>query len=231
MNRSSLVAGRRTLTLGGLLALVSMVVVLIASGAGESHAATRQMQMSRVPIKTAKAVAFHDQMRALWEAHGAWTHMVIVSFAGNLPNLSASEKVLLHNQVDIGNAVKPYYGTAAGNKLTKLLQAHILGAVKVLEAAKSGNKHRLNHAVAAWFANGRQVADFLHAADPKFLSQSAARKMMNIHLKQVIAQGVDELEGHYAADAHAFGPYIRHILEMADMISGGIIRQFPSKFS
>lgn len=231
MNHSSLATGRRTLTLGGVLGLISMVAVLIVSGTGESHAATGRMQMSSAPVQTAKAIAFHDQMRALWEAHGAWTHMVIVSFAGNLPNLSAEEKVLLHNQVDIGNAVKPYYGTAAGNKLTKLLQAHILGAVKVLEAARSGNKQRLNHTVAAWFADGQQVADFLHAADPKFLSKSAARKMMKEHLNQVIAQGVDELKGHFGADAHAFGPYIRHILDMADMISGGIIRQFPSKFS
>jgi hypothetical protein len=46
----------------------------------------------------------------------------------------------------------------------------------------------------------------------------------------VIQQGVDELQGNYAAGARAFGPYIRHILDMADMISGGIIRQFPSRF-
>jgi hypothetical protein len=61
---------------------------------------------------SAKTIAFHDQMRALWETHGALTHMVITSFVGNLPNLKAEETVLLHNQVDIGNAVKPYYGQA-----------------------------------------------------------------------------------------------------------------------
>jgi hypothetical protein len=157
--------------------------------------------------------------------------MVIVSFVGNLPNLPAEEQVLLHNQVDIGHAVKPYYGKAAGNQLTKLLKAHILGAVNVLVAAKSGNKNKLAKAEADWFANGRQIADFLHAADPRFLSRGAARKMMNIHLNQVIQQGVDELKGNYAADARAFAPYIRHILDMADMISAGIIRQFPGKFS
>jgi hypothetical protein len=156
--------------------------------------------------------------------------MVIVSFVGNLPNLAAEEQVLLQNQVDIGNAVKPYYGAAAGNKLTKLLKAHILGAVNVLVAAKSGDKTTLARAVADWFVNGRQVADFLHAADPRFLSRTAARRMMNIHLNQVIQQGVDELKGNYAADARAFAPYIHHILDMADMISGGIIRQFPSHF-
>jgi hypothetical protein len=231
MNSSSLARRRGTLTLAGVIALASMIIVLAVSGTGESHAAGEHAHDAAVPVRTAKALAFHDAMRALWEAHGAWTHMVIVSFVGNLPNLPAEEQVLLHNQVDIGNAVKPYYGKAAGNKLTKLLKAHILGAVNVLVAAKSGNKSKLAKAEADWFANGRQIADFLHAANPRFLSRSAARKMMNIHLNQVIQQGVDELTGRYAADARAFGPYIRHILDMADMISAGIIRQFPGKFS
>jgi hypothetical protein len=227
MNSSSLIARRPTLTLAGLLALASMIVVLAVSSTSESHAADHN---AGVPVHTTKAIAFHDHMRALWEAHGSWTHMVIISFVGNLPNLQAEEKVLLHNQVDIGNAVKPYYGTAAGNKLTQLLKAHILGAVKVLEAAKSGSKAKLKKAEAAWFANGREIADFLHTANPKFLSLAAARKMMKVHLEQVIQQAVDELQGKFMADARAFAPYIQHILNMADMSSDGIIRQFPARF-
>jgi hypothetical protein len=78
--------------------------------------------------------------------------------------------------------------------------------------------------------HGRQIANFLHAADPKFLSLQAARKMMKVHLNQVIEQAVDELQGKYLADARAFAPYIHHILNMADMISGGIIKQFPARF-
>ena len=54
--------------------------------------------------------------------------------------------------------------------------------------------------------------------------------MMAVHLGQVIAQAVDELTGQYAAGARAFAPYIRHILDMADMISSGIIQQFPGRF-
>jgi hypothetical protein len=230
MNYVSLAGRRVTLMLAGLVAVTSMVVVLAISGTGESDAATHRAHSASIPAQTAKAVAFHDQMRALWEAHGSWTHMVITSFVGNLPNLKAEETVLLQDQVDIGNAVKPYYGTAAGNKLTKLLKAHILGAVGVLVAAKSGDKAKLAQAETAWYANGRQIADYLHAADPKFLSDAAAHKMMKEHLDQVIEQAVDELKGNDAADVHAFAPYIRHILDMADMISGGIIRQFPARF-
>jgi hypothetical protein len=229
MNGSYMALQRRRLTWSGLVALSSAIAVLAVVGTHESHAAGHD-HGSAAAVSSRKAVALHDAMRALWEAHGAWTHMVIVSFVSGNPDLKAEEQVLLQNQVDIGNAVKPYYGAAAGNKLTALLKAHILGAVTVLVAAKSGDKTKLAQAVAAWSANGRQIADFLHAADPKFLSRSAARQMMAVHLQQVIGQAVDELTGKYGAGASAFGPYIRHILDMADMISGGIIRQFPSRF-
>src|SRR4051812_17813121 len=220
---------RRRLGFGGLIALAGAVLVMAVAGSGPTRAATHA-HAAPVAMRSAKAIVFHDRMRALWEAHGSWTRMVIVSFVGNLPNLPAAEEVLLRNQTQIGNAVKPYYGAAAGRELTKLLKAHILGAVDVLTAAKSGDPAQLQSAEAAWFANGRQIADFLHAANPRFLPRQAARRMMRVHLNQVIEQAVDELKGDYAAGAQAFGPYIRHILEMADMISGGIIRQFPARF-
>src|SRR5437763_16361409 len=164
--KTSVFANRRVLpTLAGLIALAGAIVVLALSGAGPSNAAGERAHHGSSPLHSAKAIAFHDKMRALWEAHGSWTHMVIISFVGNLPDLPAEEQVLLQNQVQIGNAVKPYYGRAAGNKLTKLLKEHILGAVNVLVAAKSGDPSKLAQADAAWFANGRQIADFLRAAE------------------------------------------------------------------
>jgi hypothetical protein len=63
--------------------------------------------------------------------------MVIVDFAAGLPDLQTAEARLLRNQTDIGNAVKPFYGAAAGNKLTSLLRTHILEAVPVLEARQA----------------------------------------------------------------------------------------------
>jgi hypothetical protein len=57
-------------------------------------------------------------MDKLWEDHITWTRMVIVDFAAGLPDLRTAEARLLRNQVDIGNAIKPYYGRAAGNQLT-----------------------------------------------------------------------------------------------------------------
>jgi hypothetical protein len=57
------------------------------------------------------------------------------------------------------------------------------------------------------------------------------KKMMRIHLNQVIVLAVDQLKGHYWAAIHEYDVYIDNLLDMADMLSQGIIAQFPARFS
>jgi hypothetical protein len=178
----------------------------------------------------ARRLAFHDGMRKLWEDHITWTRLAIVSFAAGLPDLPATEARLLANQTDIGNAVKPYYGRAAGNRLTALLRTHILGAVAVLQAAKAGDQAATAKAVGDWYANGDDIADFLHAANPKQWSRADMRAMMKTHLDETLKEAQDRLAGNFAADISDYEAVHRSILEMADMLSDGIIRQFPWRF-
>ena len=66
---------------------------------------------------------------------------------------------LLQNQTDIGNAVKPFYGKAAGNALTAELRKHILIAADVIAAAKAGDQAKLADAQARWEQNADDIAD------------------------------------------------------------------------
>jgi len=208
-------------------AIAAAVVALAAVG---SSASTSNAAPAMVPAN-AKAVAFQNTMRALWEAHGTWTERAIVDFVGGLPDTKFVIGRLLQNQTDIGNAVKPYYGAKGGDELTTLLKAHINAAVAVLEAAKSGDASAVATAKAAFYANGNQVASFLHTANPSHWSLGAMKTMMRIHLNQVVALAVDQLKGHYAAAVRLYGVYIDHILDMADMLSSGIMQQFPARFA
>ena len=88
-----------------------------------------------------KQTAFQDAMRKLWEDHITWTRVFIISAVADLPDKAAATERLLQNQVDIGNAIKPYYGNAAGDKLTTLLKEHITTAAEVVAAAKANDKH------------------------------------------------------------------------------------------
>ena len=203
------------------LALVCATLAVAAPTASHS---------SHAPRLNARQLAFHDGMRKLWEDHITWTRLAIVSFAAGLPDLPATERRLLRNQADIGNAVKPFYGRRAANKLTKLLREHILGAVALLQAAKSGDAAAIGRASKAWYANANQIAGFLHAANPRNWGRRAMRKMMKEHLDETLKEATDRLNGRFAADIGDYEAVHRHILEMADMLSTGILRQFPRRF-
>src|SRR5262249_48092821 len=64
-------------------------------------------------------------MRKLWEDHITYTRNYIISAVAKLPDTDAVAARLMKNQEDIGNAIKPFFGDAAGTKLTGLLKDHI----------------------------------------------------------------------------------------------------------
>ena len=233
MNGHSSAGRRRRLTLAGLLAVLSMAVVLAVAGTHDGHADEGHSHVTAVAVNaktTAKQAGFQDAMRKLWEDHITWTRLAIISFAHELPDLPATQDRLLRNQVDIGNAVKPYYGEAAGNQLTALLEEHIVGAVALMTAAKTGDDALIRQRTDEWYANGNEIADFLHEANPRNWSQEAMRQMMKGHLDQTLSEAVNRLTGKYADDVRDYDVIHDHILMMADSLSSGIIEQFPKRF-
>jgi hypothetical protein len=221
----------RTLTLAGLVAVAGATLVLAVSGAHEGQADSGHSHAGAVHATTnAKRARFQDAMRKLWEDHVTWTRLAIVSFAHDLPDLPATQSRLLRNQVDIGNAIKPYYGRAAGNRLTALLEEHIVGAVALLQAAKAGDQDLIERRTAAWYRNGDEISDFLHEANPRHWPRRAMRRMMKGHLDQTLSEAVHRLGGDYEADVRDYDEIHRHILMMADSLSSGIMKQFPRRF-
>jgi hypothetical protein len=210
--------------------MLTVTAAVVAALAVALPANAMHSQPAKAHTITARQLAFHDAMRKLWEDHITWTRLAIVSFVGDLPDLQATEQQLLQNQTDIGNAIKPFYGRKAGDKLGGLLKQHILGAVNLLAAAKAGDQAKVAQASAAWTVNGREIADFLHSANPRQWPRTEMRTMMQEHLDQTLKEAVDHLNGCYAADTRDYEVVHAHILEMADMLSSGIIKQFPARF-
>lgn len=173
---------------------------------------------------------FHDAMRKLWEDHITWTRLVIIGTFEDLPDLEPTVQRLLQNQVDIGDAIKPFYGEAAGEQLTALLTDHILIAAEILHAAKNGDTAALEDAVARWYANADDIAEFLHAANPKHWPLEEMKSMLREHLDLTLEEAVTYLNGDYEASIAAYDEIHLQALEMADMLSDGIIKQFPNKF-
>jgi hypothetical protein len=219
----------RALLVAAVATALAVALVDGASGDRAARAAMPHMTTSTASMN-ASELRFHDHMRKLWEDHITWTRLAIVSFAADLPDFNRTAARLLRNQTDIGNAVKPYYGRRAGNRLTALLKEHIAGAVELLKAAKAGDSAAFASAKTAWYRNGRQIARFLSRANPRFLPFTAVNPMMKGHLDQTLAEAADRLGGNFAADIRDYEHIHRHILRMADAISNGIMKQFPRRF-
>jgi hypothetical protein len=179
---------------------------------------------------TTSELAFRNQMRVLWEQHVAWTRLAIVSFAGDLPDLPATEQRLLQNQADIGRAIAPFYGKPAGATLTGLLREHIMIAVDVLVDARAGHQAALSGDLRRWYRNANQIARFLHGANPQHWPLRDMRQMMHRHLRLTTQEAVAQLTGDYPASVRAYDRVEREILAMADMLSMGITLQFPHRF-
>jgi hypothetical protein len=222
------------LTRAAAVAIVAAALAVALPATGTSGDRAAQAAMPHMPTSTASMNAsqlrFHDRMRKLWEDHITWTRLAIVSFAADLPDFDRTAARLLRNQTDIGDAVEPYYGRRAGNRLTALLKEHIAGAVELLKAAKAGDTASFASAKTAWYRNGRQIARFLSRANPRFLPFTAVNPMMKGHLDQTLAEAAHRLNGDFAADIRDYEHIHRHILRMADAISDGIMKQFPRRF-
>ncbi|MFM6851107.1 MAG: hypothetical protein ACKOVB_18610 [Terrabacter sp.] len=216
------------LLLGALLGAV-LTTSMVSASAGDTTVAAHAHAAVATTPKTSRA-AFHDQMRKLWEDHVTWTRLAIVTFADGSAGFDATAARLLKNQRDIGNAIAPYYGTAAGNRLTALLHDHITIAVEVLQAAKAGNTAAFDAANARWYANANDIADFLASANPRSWPKALLRADMKRHLDQTLAEAAHELGGQYAASVTDYEAVHAHILMMADLLSRGIVAQFPSRF-
>jgi hypothetical protein len=230
---SFVIRRRRVLPLAVMLAAALLLGSLAAASRPADASAPQDPHHhgAVAPPRTARQVAFHDQMRKLWEDHVTWTRLAIVTFADGSPGFQATAARLLQNQTDIGNAIKPFYGDAAGAQLTALLNDHIGIAVELLQAAKAGDTAAFNAAKDRWYANANDIADFLAAANPRFWKQADLRAAMTTHLDQTLAEASHELGGDYAASVADYEEIHLHILAMADVLSSGIIRQFPGKLS
>ena len=137
---------------------------------------------------------------------------------------------LLTNQEDIGAAVAGFYGQAAGDRLTELLKEHILIAVDLVAAAKSGDQAAFATHDARWTANIETIAAFLAGANPNWPEKDVL-DLLALHLKLTKDEAVARITGDWAADVKAFDDIFTEIMVLADALHDGIVAQFPERFA
>lgn len=213
--------------LGLLVALFGALVALALSGGHDAAAQGASAEHKRV---SQEELALRSDMRRLWEDHITWTRLAIISLTTESPDVEATVGRLLRNQADIGDAIAPYYGQAAGEELTRLLRGHILIAADLVGAALAGDEAAVQDAQARWSANADEIAAFLAAANPRSWTVEELSAMLHEHLRLTTDEALARLAGDWEADVAAYDEIHLHALGLADALSSGIVRQFPRLF-
>jgi hypothetical protein len=209
------------------IALLGAFLALVVAG-GPSALAVNELQGGDKISQ--KELALRNDMRKLWEDHITWTRLAIISLTTDAPDTSATVERLLQNQTDLGDAIKPFYGQAAGDELTRLLREHILIAADLIAAARAGDQAAVAAEQARWRANADQIAAFLNAANPRSWKFREMQEMLYEHLNLTTSEVVARLQGDWDADVAAYDKIHLQALEMADELSTGIVKQFSNRF-
>ncbi|WP_152392411.1 LysM peptidoglycan-binding domain-containing protein [Paenibacillus guangzhouensis] len=174
-------------------------------------------------------VELNNLWRLVWEQHGAWTRMAIMSIAAGTPDETATVNRLLRNPGDTAAVLEPYYGEAAANRFKQLLTDHFELAVDLVKAAKAGEATKAADIEAKWYKNADEIAAFLSSINP-YWNEAAFRKMLHDHLGFVKDEAVQQLNQQYEQSIATYDKMEQQILDMADHFTRGMTQQFPAKF-
>lgn len=175
--------------------------------------------------------SLRSSLRRLWTDHVVWTRMYVEhAAAGQDDDAGAAAGRLLKNQEAIGNAVVSFYGAAAGKALADLLKEHILIAVELVAAAKSGDQAKFQKEDARWTKNADDIAGLLAGANPNW-PKSDVVDLLGQHLALTKNETVARLQQNWGADVEAFDQIFTEILTVSDVLTDGLVKQFHDRFA
>ena len=168
------------------------------------------------------------RFRLLWNQHSGWTIMAVNAIVLNLPNEEETVNRLLKNPCDFGKTLSNFYGRRVGYRFMELLTEHLTLAADLIKANLACNTKEAEEICKKWYQNGNEIAKFLARINP-FWSESKWRDMFFEHLKHVDDNAITLMNKEYQKNIESSDILEAQAMEMADMMSQGIIKQFCRK--
>lgn len=166
-----------------------------------------------------------NTIRQLWNQHGVWTRITINSLVFNTPDREANINRLLRNPLDFKDVFKQFYGEMIAERFSDLLTEHLVLAADLVNALVAGNQQLANQIRRDWYKNALKIAKFLSQINP-FNSFFTWKEMMFEHLGLVEREAAELINAKYENSVEAYDEMEKQILQMADLMTNGLIKQF-----
>lgn len=177
----------------------------------------------------AKQMELINNMRKAWSQHVYWSLIDLTSIADKLRDKDAVEARLMRNPGDIGKIFAEYYPPNAAQEITRLLTEHLKIGGAQATAERDRKTQQADTLNRKWYDNADQLASVLANLNP-YYNEEEMRKMLYRHIDMAKQEFTRRLAGDYYGEVKVFDATETEALQMADMFSYGIMKQFPQRF-
>ena len=171
----------------------------------------------------------NNYLRLLWLENVYWLQMAIQSMIFDLPDAGISSARLMQNPRDFEMAMQTFYGNDDAAAFAELMSNHLTIANELVNALMNSNANAAADAERRWYANADQMASFLSSINSNW-SQESLQNLLRDHLDMIKNIVNDMLAGNFEESVTAFTDLESQATELADVMTDGIIREFPQYF-
>jgi uncharacterized protein YejL (UPF0352 family) len=179
-------------------------------------------------VSAEKGEQLRLEMRRLWEDNVIWTRVVIIDASAQLGDLQVAVQRLLRNLTEIGNLLRPFAGNLVSDQLIAALRDSQSIAMEMFNAARANDTAKLTDAKNRWLASVDAVLVVLGQMNPG-LANTELRNLIRSNLDKTFSEAVSYFGGNYNQSIADYDAVILGVLRMADILSQGIVTQFPQK--
>jgi len=165
---------------------------------------------------------FPAKMRGLLDTQVTWTRLYIVSAIGGLPDTAFARARLLRCADDMGKAVEAYYGRADADTIARGLRRHLQLLAEFTDALRAGDTGAVERSRAAWRSHADSAVAELESTG---LAAPDVRGLVDRYLQLTDREVVFRARADYPNDTANFGELQETSRQLADAISGAILRQ------
>ena len=207
-----------------------LLTIAVATFASRTNAQVPTTSKGNVAhLDPINANALRVAMRKLWVSNAIWMREYIVNTIEADLSLDAASKPLSKSRHDIGRAFAPFYGAETGSKVTTLLRQHTSLVREMIAASMAKDSAKSTEADKRWRANADSITTLLSTVNPTNWPMATIQPVLVGGMNLTIAETNARLKRDYNANVETFDTILAQSLNLADMLSGGIIKQFPNK--